>query len=362
MPSLIVLTIIGALAVFLAYLANWDESNFSLKVAFFLVFAFLALRYDYGNDYQAYLQDFGEIQNIQSFSANEVGEFEPGWRAISYMFSGFGFFALIIFLAAVNCVIYYYFVQKYAAKEFYWIAVLLYIFSPGLMLTQLTAMRQTVAIIIFLFSLRYIVNKKPIKYILCVALAASCHASGWLMLPFILIGYINFKMTTNWVIAISLFYLVLFVWGDVLLPPIFNVAFQLMSKYENFAKLSAAAQLGSGIGLMLSLFIFISLLIASKGETGQNSIVYKMALFSFIFTPIAMVMPMVGRIGMYFLPFTMVAYPLMLKKANSIAFKACFIGIVLFLNLYAYYAFFFSPVWHAKFWTYQTILSAPQWY
>ena len=44
--------------------------EFFLKVSFFLIFLFLALRYDYGNDYKNYLYTFLDAKNSKEIDFN----------------------------------------------------------------------------------------------------------------------------------------------------------------------------------------------------------------------------------------------------------------------------------------------------
>ena len=147
---MITIAIFNIVFVLLAYLAQYKGQAYLLKVSFVLIFLFLALRYDYGNDYRSYLDEFVRLTSYSSLDyTDETEHFEKGWLFLYFLFKPFGFFALVAVLAAFNCFIYYRLIKKYVLPNYYWLAVFIYVFNVGFMLTQLSSMRQTLAIGIF---------------------------------------------------------------------------------------------------------------------------------------------------------------------------------------------------------------------
>lgn len=55
---MIVTTLLGIITVILAYLAKYKNVQLGLKTSFILILIFLALRYNFGNDYKKYPQGF----------------------------------------------------------------------------------------------------------------------------------------------------------------------------------------------------------------------------------------------------------------------------------------------------------------
>ena len=110
---------------------------------------------------------------------------EIGWLILCWMFKQFGFYVMVAFLALFSCLLYYRFFINYVPANFYWLAIFLYIFNPGLMLLHTTAMRQSISIALFLLSIEYIVKKDVIRYILIIGFASLFHKSALVLLPFI---------------------------------------------------------------------------------------------------------------------------------------------------------------------------------
>jgi len=92
--------ILGIFAVSFAFLAKYKNFRYGLEISFFLIFLFLALRYNFGNDYQSYFRCFNEITNSSKIDLNymQYGRvIEPGWIILCWLFKPFGFYWLIAF-------------------------------------------------------------------------------------------------------------------------------------------------------------------------------------------------------------------------------------------------------------------------
>ena len=97
---------INILAVFFAFSEDKKLIRHGLKISFFIIFLFLALRYDYGNDYAGYLDGFYEINKhswIDYTNTKELFHYEAGWVFLNRLFEPLGFFAMIASLAAFSC-------------------------------------------------------------------------------------------------------------------------------------------------------------------------------------------------------------------------------------------------------------------
>ena len=195
--------------VLLAYLAQYKNQAYLLKVSFFLIFLFLALRYNFGNAYKIYLEDFLVINSYQLIDySDESLYYERGWLFLYRLFQPLGFFALIAVLAAFNCFVYYHLIKKYVLPGYYWFAVFLYVFTLGFMLVHCTAMRQSLAIALFLFSIDYIHKKDAIRYFLCIGLASLFHSSALVLLPVYLLCIFDWKINRPLAIIFFVTYII----------------------------------------------------------------------------------------------------------------------------------------------------------
>ena len=380
---------VGILAIMFAYVARIKKLRFCLQISFFVIFLFLALRYNYGNDYKAYFEmfydisqlslDFETIKNIwtNSILANmflpgsddlqvHVLSTEPGWLMLCILFRPFGFFAMVACLALFNCMVYYTFIKKYVPPDYYWFAVFLYVFSPNLMLVQMVVMRQSVAIAIFLISIQYILKKDFLRYALLILVATLFHTTALILLPLYLLGVCNFKINTFVAIGIISLFVCLFL----LTSPLSQVANVLVSsyapKYEVYQGTSSTVS--TGLGVILNILLLIMLLLFIKYQDAELALLFKISILEIFVIPLAMVVMMFSRIGFYFLPVIMAVYPSALvktKKAFStypLPFKYAILITVISWNLFLFWTFFQSDAWKASFSIYNSILSSPTLY
>jgi len=320
----------------------------------------LALRYRYGNDYVAYLQGFLDINRYTMIDYfNVSSHFEIGWIFLCRVFRPFGFFAMVAVLAAFNCWVYYRFIKRYVSPRYYWFAVFLYVFTPGFMLIHASAMRQSLAIDIFIFSIDYIYKKDFLRYLACIVLASSFHSSALILLPIYLLRLFNFKI--NILTAVSLFSLFLFMLGfsSLFLPYIIKYTGIFFEKYQNY-KMSSV--LGSGLGVAFSAFLFALILFYERLQIADVALLFRISMLGYFIIPLSLSIMMISRIGMYFQPITIVVFPILFLKIKNPIYKNIILAMLIFMTMYLYFQFFQSSVWKIAFGRYQTIFSAPEIY
>ncbi len=391
MNAFILVSILGVIAVFFAFLASVDKAW--LKVTFFVIFAFLALRYNFGNDYKGYNNRFLEINGYQDIGvAAEFVTWEPGWFFLNRMFGVWGssgFFLMVALLAAFNCFVYYLFIKRYVPPSYYWFAVFLYIFTPGLMLVHSSAMRQSVAIALFLLAIDFLCRKKILLYFLCLTIAITFHKSAVVLVPIYLLTLIKWEIKTTFAIAAFMVFAGLFIFGDIVLVRIVAFTEAYFPKYEY----SGGHEVRTGLGVIFQTFQMAVILYFARFKSGQyvdglvaehqensfngaksdilpapventvlkdkqEDILFKLGIVTFMFIPLGLQLYMLSRINMYFQPAMLVVYPLVLARSQDMSFKILFFGFTAFYILFSFWIFFQSQVWREAFGTYQIILQA----
>lgn len=357
--------ILGLFSVLFAYLAKYKNTQWGLKFSFTLIFLFLALRYNFGNDYKTYLDAFIEISKYDDISLyDNIQGFEIGWVYSNWLFRPFGFFAMTAVLALFNCVVYYHFIKKYVPVRYYWLAIFIYIFYPEFMLIHSSAMRQSIAIMLFLFSLDYLYKKDAIRYFLCVGFASLFHFSAIILFPVYLLGISNWKINKiSGIILVATFvslFVSLSLYPDALLSPymkqFINIYFEKYATYED------AGVLSTGLGYLYALAMLILILYFERLQNRENALVFKLAIIGFILMPLNMLIVLFGRLGMYFAPATLIAYPIIFKNLKRPPIKVMYLTILLVFISYKFFQFFYSDIYKDYYGTYQTIFSAQQWY
>lgn len=345
------------LVVFFAYLDSYKDFKYGLKISFTLIFIFLALRYNFGNDYKSYYNGYIKVNSYTSINYfNNLFRFEPGWLFLCRVFKSLGFFSLIIFLAFFNSIVYYWFIRRYVPKMYYWLGVFIYVFDPGFMLTHLSAMRQSIAISLFIISIPYIFNRQLIRFVLCILIAYLFHRSAFILLPLYLLGYLNWKINTVTAAIIVSVFISLFLFGKFFLPYLNKLITNNFEKYEVY---QGGAAIGTGLGVIYFSAVFILVLYYERFQHKETAVVFKIAIISFLFLPLGLLVQMIGRVGMYLAPSIIIAYPIILKNIKKTIFKAIYITLLLFITTYTFFQFFNSEVFGEAFSKYQTIFSAP---
>ncbi|MEG0012249.1 MAG: EpsG family protein [Muribaculaceae bacterium] len=362
---MITVTIVNIIAVFFASLVRKNQFKYGLEVAFIIIAIFLSLRYDFGNDYMAYYKMFYDVGNLdwilQNWNGDVIveGSREIGWVFMCWLFKPIGFFGMVAVLSCFQCWVYYQFIKRYVPKELYWFAILVYVFSAGLMLTHSSMMRQGLSVALFVLSTNYIFNKKWLIAAFLIFIAYTFHKSAMILFPFIFIGYLkNININKTWQIALIILYIVL-----VTLAPQFQdsfVAIALILGNDDYIKYynSGTVAYSFGLGGILN-YIILAIILFSINK--QDILIKSLFLIFIIgqFTlPLAIIAPGAGRLNFYFSIFSIAVYPLIYYHFKNSFLKYPILGIILLLIFYSYFEFFQSEIWIDKFSTYQTIFSA----
>lgn len=357
---MIAIAVISAFAVMFAAAERLKNGTGGLKVSFIIIFAFLSIRFDFGNDYQAYLDGYVDINNLTFVDYfNSDLHFEPGWVFLCRIFKPFGFFCMVAVLAAFNCIVYFRFISKHVPKSYYWLAVFFYTFNPGMMLIHASAMRQSVAIAFLLIAYDALIKKRVVPYFLLVGLGATFHSSSLLLAPLGVLAFFEFQFSKNSVFVVfAIFFSIFFAgeWLGSLLTVFIDANFSRYSVYEGGLKL------GSGLGLAVDIVFFILVLHASIGQNRQQTMLYLMAILNYIFIPMVLVILHFSRIVMYFQPMLFAAYCLVVRNVRSTIIRSGLIVLFVSYTFNAYFVFFQSDIFGPHFSVYKTVFSAPRYY
>jgi hypothetical protein len=348
--------ILNLICVFFSWLEGISVLKNGLKISIFIIFIFLSIRYDYGNDYMSYLDSFESLKN--GFKDNfYFKSFEYGWLVLNIIFLPFGFFSMQIFLAGFSCTVLYYFIKQFVPAHYYWFSIFFYTMSPYQMLVFSSAMRQSVSIFIFLIALIFLVNKQKRKYVGLIIIAVLFHTSALFLLLFAFIPSNKRKIN-----LLSLTLLIIIA----ILPILFNSLFienisswinSLSNEYESYTEYQTK-EVRLGFGFYFSIivyFIFIFKMIGTNTE--KEYILFIVSIASFLLLPATFSIEMASRIIFYLNSANMVVYPILFTRLKNINFRILFIAINLVLIISQFYYFSISPIWKPYFNTYKTIFS-----
>lgn len=311
---------------------------------FLILFLFLALRYGYGNDYFGYYSIHTLINNgVAAYGWNDVL-----FRMMNLMIPNFYLFIAIISLIYIIAI--HFLIRKNLKVNLYWIAVSILLINPYLFLIHLSGLRQTLAIVFFIFAVHFGIKRKPILYILFVLIATGFHSSAIFLLPLYLI--LNEKAFGKRGVLVTFILTIL-----LLFTPLFDVItnkfFEYFPKYEVYYEMDKQNSLRS---MIISSFFYLFLLFNINKLSGKELVYGKLSLIAAMISMLTIKIAMISRIGMYFDLFLIITIPQIIDKFSSNTQKYVFILLILSLYLLRYISFFTTPLWESYF-NYETILN-----
>ena len=359
--------VVALISVYLGYLAREKRFSFCLNFAFILISVFLGIRYMWGNDLPEYVDSFNEINSYANQSIFDLSTIdyrngkETGWVILNILCKPIGFLGMQILLVFFQNYILYRFVKENVSPHWYWLSLFIYCFGTNYMILSASMLRQFLAMCIFVLASKFIIERKLMLFVILIAIASTIHKSALVLFPCYLIGYFNFRFKVKhllFLIPIILFW-INFGGGiahDIILSLIQNADFQDLEYYEGIETDSSS---GTGLGVIfnyLLLFTLLSQLHRFSPNIQRLSIITSM---SFLFIPFSSIIPMVGRIGMYFSIFSIVTYPMLMEKLPRKGYQqywrlGLLIGFII-ITLKVFFDFFYSPIWHKAFFVYHTI-------
>lgn len=159
-------------------------------VLYMLIVIEIGLRWETGTDWNPYLNNFNEVDNIALIFLNSLGGFELGYGFLSFsirkLFSNYSVFLVLhalFFYAAI-------FRTAKLFSPYIFVSVLFFYASN---LGIVGSNRQLLALAICLLALPFVEKRKPIPFFICVFLASFFHTTA------ILFGiYYYFNRNFKW--------------------------------------------------------------------------------------------------------------------------------------------------------------------
>ncbi|SDN19661.1 EpsG family protein [Actinomyces ruminicola] len=179
-----------------------DKGTLSLLVATGAFIAMSSMRaVTVGSDTPEYRRVFVSIAGADSLSeAYSVSRFEHGYVLLNYMISratdDFNVFLLALSVLSFGSIAV--FIHRYAYSNS--VAVLL-AFGMSIYYDVMLALRQGLAVALFLFSFPALLDRRPVRYVLLILLATQFHSSALILLPVYFITSINAHTFAGWLKA-----------------------------------------------------------------------------------------------------------------------------------------------------------------
>jgi hypothetical protein len=355
---MLIFLLFGIIISALSVISSITKKREYLIASFLFVFIFQAIRFNYGNDYISYREIFTDINNLNSSFFNFDTRFEIGWVILNKLFYFLGFESLIASISLFISIVYYKFITFYVSPKYYWISILLFYFDPNCLLINITAIRQSVSIALFLLSLIYFDNDKPLQSLLFLLLAPLFHATSIVIFPILLIIFLFKKYFTIGIFSKSILlfsYISLFFLTDYFKNyiNIINTIF-LSQNYFQYANTEENNTL-SFINIAYYTFLLYILLKYSSIKLKNNNYLYFLTIIGLLFIPLALVIPLIARLSYYFLPILIVLIPKIFDYFKPALLKKPFIILIFLITSVRLIRFFMSDTYYSGFYHYHTI-------
>lgn len=353
--------VLGIFAVSFAFLAKYKNLRYGLEISFFLIFLFLALRYNFGNDYMEYSRNFDAIKSTvfsryELFKFSEDKRLEIGFVYLIKLFPFTNFFVFVAIWSLVNCIVYYYIIKKYVSQNYYWFALAIYLLCPLGMLIQSSAFRQTIAIWMFVWAFKYLKNQNLIKYLIVMTIGGLIHKSCFILIPLYFLG--NVKLLKDKLIYVfsAIFILLLFI-NFTVKENILPFVDQYFNRYLWYAMNNNNELLREQtlVEILVKAFLLVLILYSFRVGNLLQRKYSVLAAFFVLFFSLVNVVFLLDRISMYFIPFLIITLPNAMVYIKNVLVRYASIGLIVSYYLVQFIRIFYSETWSEHFIIYQTI-------
>ncbi|HLQ96194.1 MAG TPA: EpsG family protein [Pseudogracilibacillus sp.] len=278
--------------------------RFYIVISLLIPSIFVGLRYKVGTDYETYVIIYNKVNQLTYIEFLNTNNYEVGFFTLEKLSHWVGDVQFLFFLSSFLTLLFLYFALKqYIGKLSITLGYILYIFT--VFPDSLNAVRQQLAIAIIVFSLKYIFEKKLIKFIIYVFLASTFHITAIIVIPFyFLFHYSGQEIDRKDKYKIVL--RVLFLISIVIFIASYGYFLDLTAKLsgvERFSEYSNESGTGNNREIILNFFILLIMLFMRRSLIifdGRNKLYIYFLIVGFLLSLSSIWNPIVSRMASYF--------------------------------------------------------------
>lgn len=156
------------------------------------------LRFFTGYDFISYKNFFEKIDNVRDVFNGSI-DAEKGYLFLNFIFSKLelNFYFFILFFSLLSISLLGYFVYKHTSFPSLF---LIYYYARFFLVRDMGQIRSSLACIILLYAIPFMIKKKLVPFLLIVFLASLFHITAWFFIVVYLFNIIFEKLTTKTVI------------------------------------------------------------------------------------------------------------------------------------------------------------------
>lgn len=304
MLTLIVYSLCFMFLVGASYVSNHNQhKTLIIYSSTLFISIILGLRYEVGTDWSTYELIYENSQyDTLSFSG-----IEPLFILIYKCLNSLElpYFASNIFIVFIQLLLTQKFASQYPKYSHY---IISFFFLCGALFSYLNIQRQGVAISIFLFSLKYLINREKYKFLACTLLAFLFHYSAVILPIAYLITSEKFKFIDSQATKITIYISSFFSYAILYSIITFVISYIANPRYiESFASIGrSTSDFNSGLGILLLCYIDILLLaysnrIANHFKKEKLNLILRIYLLGVFLSNMAWNDLFLQRLSLYFI-------------------------------------------------------------
>ncbi|WP_373425853.1 EpsG family protein [Paenibacillus endoradicis] len=306
---------------------------FYLLLTFLPLFIVAGFRFEVGVDYKNYVATYIKINNslrdVSIFELRSMLDMEIGYlllnRLVDFLFGNLQYVFVIssfITLILVLVTIYRYSSNVYLSVLF---------FTLGAYISSFNIQRQYIAIAIIFFSIKYVIERKLIRYIFSVLIASMFHTSAVLLLPlyFILNKKINAKKIIIGIILVCL--------STVLMPNILSIVQKYF--YSQYSLESYGMNDGTINNVIIAAFYMILAMYLQKKSSDisiKNIVLINWSFINLLLAILSTEVWLITRIMSYSLIFQILLLPEFVKSVENKYVKSIISFLLILLSIYLF--------------------------
>lgn len=287
-----------------------------------------------GTDLPGYIDVFKYISTVNWSGIHQISFFEPGYiwftKILSFISEDSRFFIVSISLFILVGFAYFIWERSKCIGFSFFLLVAL-----GFYTSSFYILRQYIAIVILLNSICFVEQRKFIRFVVCVFLAATFHFTSIVFL--LLYPIAGIKISWKYFITV-LISLLLF--GGILIPIILN---QIISSfYSNYDTYISLGNEGYGMFLMIFLFVLFCFIVRDRmppQDRQDNNIFFHMLIIACCLQTVSFYFPLFVRLVLFFWIAVIVLIPNVIYSIRNAKLRLLSLT-VFYLTIFSYFYFF----------------------